>query len=283
MSRDIASAPLGVCWFRTCARDESRHLQELRLLTCLDVEAAFDRLGGHGRGMCQADAARLYGVSEATVSRLLARYRTERDGAFEPRSRRPGSSPTRTPTDVVALIVNLRVDLSARGLDAGPVTIRWHLERHHGVTVSVSTIRRRLVDAGLINPEPKKRPPSGARLPDGRGSGLSGRSEPVAACRGRGFGADRKVSMTVLKQHHAPGMPAEVYDQVAAGAMPSQSKADGFVAHYAIVEDGGITVIEIWDSIAQHDAWFNEVVKPHLPPDTPEPKFAEMHNSNTKQ
>jgi hypothetical protein len=92
----------------------------------------------------------------------------------------------------------------------------------------------------------------------------------------------RKASMTVLKQHHAPGMPAEVYDQVAAGAMPSQRQADGFVAHYAIVEDGGITVIEIWDSIDQHDAWFNEVVKPHLPPDTPEPKFAELHNSNTK-
>ncbi len=88
--------------------------------------------------------------------------------------------------------------------------------------------------------------------------------------------------MTVLKQHHAPGMPAEVYDQVAAEAMPSQSKADGFVAHYAIVEDGGITVIEIWDSIDQHDAWFNEVVKPHLPPDTPEPTFAELHNSNAK-
>ena len=65
--------------------------------------------------------------------------------------------------------------------------------------------------------------------------------------------------------------------------MPSQSKADGFVAHYAIVEDGGITVIEIWDSIDQHHAWFNEVVKPHLPPDTPETKFAELHNSNAKQ
>jgi len=88
--------------------------------------------------------------------------------------------------------------------------------------------------------------------------------------------------MTVLKQHHAPGMAAGVYDQVAAEAMPSQSKAEGFVADYAIVEDGGITVIEIWDSIGQHDAWFNEVVKPHLPPDTPEPKFAEVHNSNTK-
>jgi len=88
--------------------------------------------------------------------------------------------------------------------------------------------------------------------------------------------------MTVLKQHHSSGMSAEMYDQVAAEAMPSQSKAGGFVAHYAIVEDGGITVIEIWDSIDQHDAWFNEVVKPHLPPDTPEPTFAELHNSNVK-
>ena len=95
-------------------------------------------------------------------------------------------------------------------------------------------------------------------------------------------GRERKVAMAVLKQHHAAGMPAEVYDQVAAGVVASQSQADGFVAHYAIVEDGGITVIEIWDSIDQHDAWFNEVVKPQLPPDTPDPKFAELHYSNVK-
>jgi len=55
-------------------------------------------------------------------------------------------------------------------------------------------------------------------------------------------------------------MSGEMYDQVAAGVVASQSEADGFVAHYAIVEDGGITVIEIWDSVAQHDAWFNEAV-----------------------
>jgi Antibiotic biosynthesis monooxygenase len=89
--------------------------------------------------------------------------------------------------------------------------------------------------------------------------------------------------MAVLKRHHAPGMPPEAYDQVASGVEPSQREADGFVAHYAIVEDGGITVIEIWESIGQHDAWFNEVVKPQLPPDTPEPTFTELHNSNTKE
>jgi hypothetical protein len=49
------------------------------------------------------------------------------------------------------------------------------------------------------------------------------------------------------------------------------------------VEVGGITVSALWDSIAQHDAWFNKAVKPHLPPDRPEPKFAKVHSSNTKQ
>jgi len=88
--------------------------------------------------------------------------------------------------------------------------------------------------------------------------------------------------MAVLKQHHSADISGEMYDQIAAGVLPSQSAADGFVAHYAIVEDGGITVIEIWDSIDAHDAWFNEVVKPNLPADTPEPKFAELRNSNVK-
>jgi transposase InsO family protein len=60
---------------------------------------------------------------------------------------------------VIDAIVNLRLDLVGRGLDAGPDTIRWHLHRD-GVTVSVSTIRRHLVAAGLVAPEPRKRPKS---------------------------------------------------------------------------------------------------------------------------
>ena len=88
--------------------------------------------------------------------------------------------------------------------------------------------------------------------------------------------------MPVLKQHRAPGMSAETYDQVASGVMDSQKQADGFIAHYAIVDDGGVTVIEIWESVDDHDAWFNPTVKPHLPADTPEPEFSEIHFSNTK-
>jgi transposase InsO family protein len=110
-------------------------------------------------GLTQAEAARRYEVSRSFVSRLLARYRAEGDTAFEPRSRRPRRSPTAIDPGLVERIVNLRVELTSRGLDAGPATIAWHLQAV-GVTVSTSTIRRRLVTAGLVTPEPSKRPRS---------------------------------------------------------------------------------------------------------------------------
>src|SRR5205085_2445952 len=82
------------------------------------------------------------------------------DAAFEPRSRKPKTSPAALVSDVVELIVALRLALEDEGLDAGPKTIAWHLETHHGLKVSLSTIRRRLIDAGLIEPQPRKRPKS---------------------------------------------------------------------------------------------------------------------------
>lgn len=111
-------------------------------------------------GRSQAETARLFEVSEAWVSILMARYRLEGEAAFEPRSRRPKTSPTKTPADVVAKIIELRDSLTSQGLDAGPETIRWHLNEHHDLVVSVSTIRRYLIAAGRINPEPRKRPRS---------------------------------------------------------------------------------------------------------------------------
>jgi hypothetical protein len=64
------------------------------------------------------------------------------------------------PEDVVDLIVALRKELTDAGLDAGPDTIAWHLAHHHGVVVSRSTISRHLAQAGLVVPEPRKRPKS---------------------------------------------------------------------------------------------------------------------------
>jgi len=111
-------------------------------------------------GRTQGEVAREYGVSKGWVSKLVARYRAEGDAAFEPRSRRPRSSPSTTPADTVARIVVLRTRLTEEGLDAGSATIAWHLEHHHGISVSTSSIHRHLRAAGLIEPEPKKRPKS---------------------------------------------------------------------------------------------------------------------------
>ncbi len=79
---------------------------------------------------------------------------------MEPRSRRPKSTPIATPEDVRRRVLELRSQLSADGLDAGPETIAWHLG-HEGLRApSTSTIRRILRQAGLITPEPRKRPRS---------------------------------------------------------------------------------------------------------------------------
>ena len=107
-----------------------------------------------------AEVAAQYGLSRSWVTKLVARYRVEGESAFEAQSRRPRTSPTVIPAEVVELVVNLRSELSAQGLDAGPHTVCWHLQQRHQITVSPSTVRRRFVDLGLVEPNPKKRPKS---------------------------------------------------------------------------------------------------------------------------
>jgi transposase InsO family protein len=107
-----------------------------------------------------SEVARSYGVARSWIYTLLARYRAEGDAAFEPRSRRPGTSPRAISADTADLIVRLRKELTDQGLDAGPVTIAWHLEHHHQARVSPATVSRHLARRGLVTPEPRKRPRS---------------------------------------------------------------------------------------------------------------------------
>lgn len=108
----------------------------------------------------QAEVAREYGVSKGWVSKLVARYRVEGEAAFEPRSRRPKTSPRAISAATVELIIRTRKQLTEQGLDAGPETIAWHLEHQHRVKVSRATIARYLTAHGLVVPEPNKRPKS---------------------------------------------------------------------------------------------------------------------------
>ena len=111
-------------------------------------------------GRSQGEVARAYGVSQGWVSRLVGRYRAEGEAAFEPRSRRPRTSPTAISADTADLIITLRKDLAGQGLDAGPQTIAWHLQHHHHIRVASATISRYLARAGLVTPDPAKRPKS---------------------------------------------------------------------------------------------------------------------------
>ena len=105
-------------------------------------------------------AAAEYGYSRRHLQRLLARYREDGIDGVDPRSRRPHTSPHATPEVVRKRIIELRVQLTADGFDAGPVTLAWHLEREGHRAPSTSTIRRILHTAGLITAEPRKRPRS---------------------------------------------------------------------------------------------------------------------------
>lgn len=106
------------------------------------------------------EASTTYNISRRQLHRLLARARLEGINAVSPRSRRPKSNPHQTPEHIRARILELRRHLTANGHDAGPVTIAWHLEQEELRAPSTSTIRRILHTAGLITPEPRKRPKS---------------------------------------------------------------------------------------------------------------------------
>jgi hypothetical protein len=71
-------------------------------------------------------------VARSWIYTLLARYATEGEAAFEPRSRRPLSSPAVIPGATVELIVRLRKERAGPGPDAGPHTIGWHRWRGGG-------------------------------------------------------------------------------------------------------------------------------------------------------
>jgi len=77
--------------------------------------------------------------------------------------------------------------------------------------------------------------------------------------------------MTVLVQNLVPGLTREQYEGIAAALGDKLMATPGFNAHYAYESEGGMTVVEIWEEATQHDAWFDNNVRPNLPVDvTPE-------------
>jgi transposase InsO family protein len=114
------------------------------------------------QGLSYRQVAARYGVSKSLVHKLHHRWLTEGEAAFEPQSRRPRSSPNRTPQIVRDRIEALRDEQVADGLDAGADTITEMLARE-SVTTSRATVWRVLTAAGRVAPQPQKRPRSSWR------------------------------------------------------------------------------------------------------------------------
>lgn len=114
-----------------------------------------------GEAMNVSAVCREYGISRKTFYKYVQRCRDEGLAGFEPRSRRPGTSPRRTPDEIENAIVALRKDLADLGHDHGAITIAWHLgrdPRYTGSVPSAATIHRVLVRRGFVTPQPHKRP-----------------------------------------------------------------------------------------------------------------------------
>jgi putative transposase len=110
---------------------------------------------------------RVSGVSRRTFYRH--KKRIEKEGSWQPRSRRPRTSPGATTPQVVADIVRLRAELApGNGADAiiaalGPVAERDDWAGQGWRVPHRSTVNKILRREGLVTPEPKKRPRSSFR------------------------------------------------------------------------------------------------------------------------
>ncbi|HZX54447.1 MAG TPA: IS481 family transposase [Ilumatobacteraceae bacterium] len=105
-----------------------------------------------------SEFCRLHDVSTWFFYQLRRRYALGGEAALEPLSRAPKRVANKTLLDVAERVVALRKELGDDGLDNGPATIRFHLQRRHATSPSEATIWRLLRDRGFIVPEPRKRP-----------------------------------------------------------------------------------------------------------------------------
>jgi transposase len=103
------------------------------------------------------------GISRKSYYKYRARFAAEGTAGLTPRSRRPRSSPVKTPPEMVQLIVAARARLLKEGWDNGALSIRNRLLRDGHLPPAWRTIHRVLVREGLVEPEPKKRPRSSWR------------------------------------------------------------------------------------------------------------------------
>lgn len=110
------------------------------------------------QGLSKKQAAQKYGVTIRWIDILLKRHQQGGIEAVQPKSRKPHSNSKAITQTQTEAIKQMRYELETQGLDAGPHSIHWHLTTQGINPPSTATIRRTLVKANMIKPQPRKRP-----------------------------------------------------------------------------------------------------------------------------
>ena len=90
--------------------------------------------------------------------------------------------------------------------------------------------------------------------------------------------------MPVLMIAEIPNLTEEVYAQMVGERRARMQAHQGFIAHTGGPNPGGgWRVVEVWETEADVRKWFDENVKPDLPPDIlPDRKYYPLHTAFTR-
>ena len=90
--------------------------------------------------------------------------------------------------------------------------------------------------------------------------------------------------MPVLLIADVPNLTEEIYAGMVGQLMPLMRASKGFISHAGGPSPtGGWRVVEVWESEEDGEKWFDENVKPNLPPDiSPNRRYDPLHTAFTK-
>jgi hypothetical protein len=90
--------------------------------------------------------------------------------------------------------------------------------------------------------------------------------------------------MPVLMIGEVPNLTEEIYAGMIGQLMPLMRASKGFIAHAGGPNPtGGWRVVEIWESEEDGQSWFDDNVKPNLPPEiVPNRTYHPLHTAFTR-
>lgn len=90
--------------------------------------------------------------------------------------------------------------------------------------------------------------------------------------------------MPVLMIGEVPNLSEDVYAAMLEQMTPLMRASTGFISHSGGPSpSGGWRVVETWDSEEDAQKWFDENVKPNLPPDVvPDRQYFPLHTAFSK-